>query len=265
VQSTATAKEPTMPTRTTTPAGAPCWIDLTTSDVAASTAFYGELFGWTSEEAGPEFGNYVNFSTDGALIAGGIANDPSQGAPDTWTVYLAVDDAAATAEAAEAQGGTVVVPPMPVGDLGVMLVVTDPGGAAIGAWQAGGHKGFQVVDEAGTPAWFELHTREHAAALSFFEKVFGWDAHLQSDTDDFRYATLGEGDEQAAGVMDASPYLPEGVPSFWTVYFRSRDVDATAAKAVSLGATVVDEAVDTPYGRLAGLKDVTGAYFKLVG
>jgi len=36
------------------------------------------------------------------------------------------------------------------------------------------------------------------------------------------------------------------------------------AKAVELGATVVDEAVDTPYGRLATMADPTGTHFKFV-
>src|SRR4051794_16288536 len=34
-----------------------------TSDEAASRAFHGELFGWTSESAGEDYGGYVNFST----------------------------------------------------------------------------------------------------------------------------------------------------------------------------------------------------------
>ena len=35
--------------------------------------------------------------------------------------------------------------------------------------------------------------------------------------------------------------------------------------ATRLGATVTDPAMDTPYGRLAGLTDPTGTYFKLIG
>jgi uncharacterized protein len=254
-----------MPKRDATRAGAPCWIELMTSDPAASKAFYGELFGWTSEEAGPEYGNYISFLKDGIRVAGGMANDPAQGVPDGWSVYLATDDAGATAEAATAEGGTIVVPSMVVGDMGTMIVLTDPTGAAIGAWQPGSHTGFGLVDEPGAPAWFELHTRDHAAAVAFYEKVFGWDTDAVSDTDDFRYTTLGEGDNAAAGIMDASALLPEGVPSLWTVYFRTGDADGDIAKAVELGATVVQPAEDTPYGRLAGLNDPTGAYFKLVG
>ena len=46
-----------------------------------------------------------------------------------------------------------------------MAVVTDPGGAAIGIWQPGLHKGFGIYDEPGTPSWFELHTRDYDASV----------------------------------------------------------------------------------------------------
>ncbi len=34
-----------MPAHTTAPAGAPCWVDLWTSDVEGSRRFYGRVFG----------------------------------------------------------------------------------------------------------------------------------------------------------------------------------------------------------------------------
>ncbi len=46
-----------MPVRETAPSGAPIWIDLATSDVARAQEFYGAVFGWTFESAGPpEYG-----------------------------------------------------------------------------------------------------------------------------------------------------------------------------------------------------------------
>ena len=45
-----------MPTVDAIPAGAPCWIELFTSDTDSGRAFYRDLFGWTSEDAGPEYG-----------------------------------------------------------------------------------------------------------------------------------------------------------------------------------------------------------------
>jgi predicted enzyme related to lactoylglutathione lyase len=254
-----------VPKRDEAPIGAPCWIDLFTSDPDKSRAFYGELFGWTAAEPNEEFGGYINFSKDGVLVAGAMRNDGVQGVPDMWSVYLATDDAQKTADAALANGGQVHVAPMAVGDLGTMALLADSGGAAIGIWQPGEHKGFGVLAEPGTPGWFELHTRDHDGAVRFYRDVFRWDTHNQGDTDEFRYTTLGEGESQAAGIMDASSFLPEGVPAHWSIYFQVADTDATLARIVELGGAVVVPAEDTPYGRLAQASDPTGALFKLVG
>ena len=54
-----------MPQRDAAPIGAPCWVDLYTSDPDRSIAFYGDLFGWTAESAGEEYGGYINFAKDG--------------------------------------------------------------------------------------------------------------------------------------------------------------------------------------------------------
>src|SRR4029079_15130416 len=88
----------TMPLRETAPVGAPCWIDLMTSDPDKSRAFYTELFGWKAEEPNPDFGGYWNFSKDDVLVAGGMQNQGG-GAPDGWSVYLATTDADATVAA----------------------------------------------------------------------------------------------------------------------------------------------------------------------
>ena len=253
-----------MPARDSAPIGAPCWVDVMTSDPARTRAFYGELFGWTSVDAGEDFGGYINFSKDGVLVAGGVPNDGQSGAPDMWSVYLATDDAKATVAASEAAGGQTMFPAMDVADLGSMAVVQDTGSAAIGMWQPGVHKGFGVLGEPGTPAWFELFTRDYDAAVDYYRKVFRWDAHSVSDTPEFRYTTLGSGDDQLAGIMDAGAFLPEGVPAHWSVYFAVADADATLAKIVALGGSVVVPAEDTPYGRLATVADPTGAMFKIV-
>ena len=82
-------KEPPMPTRESAPVGAPCWIELFTSDVERGRAFYGELFGWTSDDPAEEFGGYFTFYKDGIRVAGGMHNDGQAGTPDAWSVYLA--------------------------------------------------------------------------------------------------------------------------------------------------------------------------------
>lgn len=253
-----------MPTRETAPTGAPCWVDLMTSDVERARTFYGDLFGWTSDEPNPEFGGYFNFRKDGVLVAGGSPAMAEAGPPNIWSIYLATDDARKAVEVATANGAQILAPPMDVADLGTMAVMIDPTGAVIGAWQPGLHKGFGIHAEDGTPSWFELHTKDHATAVDFYTTVFGWDTQAIGDTDDFRYTTAVDGEQMLAGVMDASAYLPEEVPSNWTVYFGTNDTDATLAKIVELGGTILEPAQDTPYGRLAAAADPMGARFKIV-
>ncbi len=253
-----------MPQRDSAPLGAPCWIDVFTSDPDKSQAFYSQLFGWTAESAGEEFGGYFNFSKDGQPVAGGMKNDGQSGAPDGWSVYLATDSAQATADAAVANGGQIIVPVMEIMQLGNMAVLADVGEAAIGVWQPGTFQGFGIIGEPGTPNWFELHTRDYDAAVTFYQDVFKWETHVASDTPEFRYTTLGEGESQLAGIMDASAFLPDGAPACWSIYFGVEDADAALAKVVELGGSVILAAEDTPYGRLAQASDPTGASFKIV-
>ena len=185
-------------------------------------------------------------------------------APETWSVYLATDDAQKTLEAATAHGGQIMLPAMAVADLGTMGMVADAGGAAIGLWQPGLHKGFGVFGEAGTPSWFELLTRDYQASVAFYRDVFGWDTQTVGDTPEFRYTIMQHGPDQLAGIMDASAFLPEGAPAGWSVYFGTDDADASLAEVTRLGGSVIRPAEDTPYGRLAEAADPTGVHFKLV-
>ncbi len=252
-----------MPTRESAPTGAPCWVDLMTSDVDGARAFYSQLFGWTAEDPNEAFGGYFMFTKNGVPVAGGSPSMPDAG-PDVWSVYLATDDATKAVEVATARGSQVYVAPMAVADLGTMAMISDPGGAAIGMWQADQFHGSGIFAEAGAPSWCELQTREYEASLEFYRTVFGWDTRAMGDTDDFRYTTAMDGETMLAGVMDSSAFLPEGVPSHWSVYFGIDDADATLAQVVALGGAVVKPAEDTPYGRMATAADTTGTQFKLI-
>ncbi len=253
-----------MTTRASTPIGAPCWTDLWTSDVEGGAKFYSELLDWEAQEPNPEFGGYFMFTRAGVPIAGGMGGMGDTAPDNTWRVYLAVTDAEASVEAARSAGAEVVVPAVAVADLGVQAAFTDPTGAAIGIWQPGTFPGITVLGEHGAPSWFELLTRDHAAAVAFYQTAFGWETSTLSDTDEFRYTVLHpSGQDELAGIMDASSFLPAGTNSHWRVYWEVDDVDASLARASELGGSVVSEANDTPYGRMATVADPAGAEFNL--
>ncbi|MCU1369630.1 MAG: Glyoxalase/bleomycin resistance protein/dioxygenase [Ilumatobacteraceae bacterium] len=253
-----------MPTRDSAPVGAPCWIDLFTDDAPRAHRFYADLFGWTFE-VNEEFGGYTRFSRDGVAVAGCMGNDQPGHPSNFWTVYLRVDDIAASVEAARSAGGSELLAPMPVGELGHMAMIGDPGGAATGLWQVGTFEGIGVLGEPNAPGWFELHTTGYDAVLPFYRDVFGWDLHTMSDTPEFRYSTLGEAEGQLAGISDDAVHSPADSPSYWAVYIAVADADATAARSVELGGAVAMQPEDTPYGRLAVLTDPTGSRFSIMG
>ena len=112
----------------TRPIGAPCWMDLLTSDTARAREFYGGLFGWTAGDAAEEFGGYFMFFADGAPVAGcmpKVPGVPSMEGPDGWGVYLSSADAKGTVDKAVAHGGTLREGPMDIADLGIEAVFND--------------------------------------------------------------------------------------------------------------------------------------------
>lgn len=256
-----------MPVRDTVPVGAPIWIDLATHDQAASRAFYTELLGWECEEPDSELGGYANFTKGGERVAGCVPAMP--GMADSWGVYLATEDAEKTCAQVLAAGGSVHAPAMPVRDLGVMAIVADPSGAPFGLWQPGAHRGLLTVAEPGHAAWFELHTAGYEQTLQFGRDLFGWDVANVADSPEFRYAVGSVDGGEVVGVMDAGNLRPEGqtgtsAPA-WAVYLQVQDVDAATEHACRLGAGIVHQPEDSPYGRIVTLTDPTGAVVKLVG
>jgi hypothetical protein len=242
-----------MSTREQAPIGAPCWTDLWTSDVEGSRTFYCDLFGWEALEPSPEFDGYFMFTRQGVPVAGAMGAVGDMTPNDSWKIYLNTDDVARTLQRAGAEGAQITVPSMPVADLGSQGVLVDPTGTPVGAWQADTFPGFTVLAEHGAPSWFELYTRDHAEAVSFYSSVFRLQTTVVGDSAEFRYTTLNDctGELELAGIMDAGAWLPEGVEPHWVTYWEVDDVDSAAAHVTTLGGSVQADPTDTPYGRMS--------------
>lgn len=247
----------------TTQPGTPCWIELVTADRDQAVAFYGGLFGWTAGEQSDEFGGYSMFLKDDRPIAGLMPEVEGMTGPPTWSVSLATPDAGKTAALATERGGSVVVEPMDIADLGTMVVVTDGSGMAHGGWQANTFPGFQTSEREGEPIWFEAYSGDFATTRDFLRDVYGWEVHMQGDTDEFRYATNGEMEAATAGLMDGALF-GDGFQPSWTFYVKVTDMDAAVAKVTELGGTITQGPDDTPYGVLTEVADPGGQRFKIM-
>ena len=242
----------------------PAWVDLSSSDPGASRGFYATLFGWDVQVTpDPRYGGYAMAKVGGNDVAG-IGPVMMPGQPTAWGVHIGTGSVDAVVGRVQAAGGTVVAPPMDVGDMGRLAVFRDPIGAHISAWQPSEMGSFHH-GAPNTFGWAELNARGLQGAVPFYEKVFGWTA---------RISEMGEGappyteflldGEVVAGAMEMGPMVPAQVPSFWMVYFNVASVDEGQAKAVAGGAELLMGPTEYPGGRFAILRDPQGATFGLI-
>lgn len=108
--------------------GEASWHELATTDHAAALRFYTELFGWEKGDAmdmGPA-GTYQMFNRNGIPL-GGIYNAPM---PPNWLPYTRVKDINAAADRIKKSGGAIVNGPMEVPGGDMVVMATDPQGAA---------------------------------------------------------------------------------------------------------------------------------------
>jgi hypothetical protein len=114
--------------------GAFTWSELLSGDVDKSKEFYSEVFGWGWGGA-PE---YAEVQVGGRSVAGLMARPPMLPAevPDYWQIYFGSADLEADIQKAGELGGTVVVPPTEVPNMGRFAVLADPQGATFAIFQA---------------------------------------------------------------------------------------------------------------------------------
>ena len=233
-----------------------CWIELATSDAAASRTFYASLFGWTAKDMPMPDGAYTMLQKDGRDLG---ALYQTKEIPPNWATYIAVENVDASAMSAGKLGANIVAPPFDVMEVGRMALVVDPQGATFALWQARKHIGATIRDENHTLCWNELMTPDVEASRAFYKGLFGWNLKPSSE-----YTEIYVGERPAGGMMQMPPDM-QGVPPSWTPYFAVEDCDATVAKAKSLGGQTYVPPTDIPsVGRFAVLADPQGATFDVI-
>jgi hypothetical protein len=242
------------------PAGTPCWVDLSVPDVAAATAFYGSVLGWSFVDTGEDYGGY-QIAQGGGRAAAGLGPVMEEGQPSFWTIYLASDDADATTKLISDNGGSIIAGPMDIPGTGRMVIAADPVGAVFGVWQSLGMNGIEVHSEPGGLVWEDARLADPEAGRQFYASVFGYTfANVEGAPDD--YQTFAVNDRIAGGIGGLMG-APEGTPSHWIAYFGVADVDAAVAAVQSGGGSVLMPPENTPFGRMGIVVDPFGAPFCL--
>jgi predicted enzyme related to lactoylglutathione lyase len=107
-----------------------CWNEYLSTDPAAATTFYTELFGWKADGmAGPASGYTI--LKNGTDPVAGLTHVPAPGIPSHWLSYIMVVDCDTAAKKAEALGGKILSPPTEIIP-GRLAIIADPQGAVFG-------------------------------------------------------------------------------------------------------------------------------------
>jgi hypothetical protein len=230
------------------------WFEYVSGDTQKAKGFFGELFGWTTQEVPMPEGAYEMIASGGRTI-GGYLPTPA-GAPKEahWLSHLAVADAKASAEQVTKLGGKILKPAFKVGEFGTMAIVADPQGGPLSLWQPAKSEE-QPAPTANTFCWNELASSDPAASVAFYNAIGGFTSKAM-EMPTGAYHVLEAGGQPRAGVM--AKMMPQQ-PHAWLPYVQVASADKTAEKAKKLGGTIIVPPTDIPnVGRFSILTDTLG-------
>jgi len=239
------------------------WHDLVTDDLDKARRFYGGLLGWKFERSThPLGGDYTLITLDGQYVGGMVRlEDPAEADYSRWLPYLSVADVDAAVRFTETAGGTAVVAPLELGNIGRAAAITDPQGAVVGLLRSRvGDPDDSIGPAAGRIVWDEMLAADQATAADFYGSL----ASLEVSTISRRggeYTLLRAQGRDRAGVMERPD--PRVTP-LWLTYFAVDDVAAAARRVTELGGEVLlAPSPDLREGQMAVVTDPGGAILAL--
>lgn len=242
-------------------AGRFIWHDLMTENLARSKEFYGLLLGWQFQTVRETEPAYVAIKHGSEFIGGMVAVKREEPAVPVsqWLSYIAVDDPEATVAKAKTAGARVLREPFDAADIARAAVIADPQGAAVGFARFNKAR----PENKPTPGgwlWMEYVATDPDAAMAFYGDVIGYQHEQVANQGNAVYHVMSLGKPKAG--LFKSPF--ERVRSNWLPYVLVDDPAAMAARAQSLGGTIlVAPRPDLRKGTLAIIADPTGAAIAL--
>jgi len=244
------------------------WYELTTTDMAATRAFYTEVLGWGARDASMTGLPYTVFTAWDDPVSGMMelpkaARD--RGERPMWIGYVYVDDVDAVAHRIKQFGGAVHLAPQNVLHVSRFSVVSDPQMAifALFKWQSPGQA--RSIDRLrlGSVGWHELLAADDEKAWDFYSELFGWQKVRTNVSSLGLYQQFSIAGETIGGMMTKPPTVPT---SCWLYYFNVGDIDAAIKRVKAAGGQVVGGPMEVPDGGwIAQCTDPQGAIFALAG
>lgn len=246
------------------------WYELMSADPLGSKAFYERLLPWQIEVEPSGASDYRMITAPAGNVGGVLTLTEEMtagGARPCWVTYVHVDDVDASVAEVAAQGGQVLMPAHDMPGVGRFAMVADCNGAPFYVMRplpttVDENVPVFAPDREGHVGWNELYASDPAAALGFYDKLFGWEAGDRMPMGPAGdYVFIEHGGTRLGGVMPRTD-----IPSAWAFYFRVADIHAAKDALTAAGGTLLMGPVQVPGGSHALLAiDPQGAVFGAVG
>lgn len=244
------------------------WYELMSNEPEKALAFYRDVVGWDSADAGMP-GMTYNLLKAGDLPVAGLMGLPEEacaaGAKPGWLGFVGVEDVDASAAAVMAAGGQLRREPTDIPGVGRFAVFTDPQGAPLALFKGQSEMGPSFgMGQPGHPGWHELMTSDWQAAFAFYSGLFGWRKDRGHDMGPMGMYQLFNAGGDAIGGMMTKPASVEA-PPFWTYYFTVAAIEPAIERIKAGGGTVINGPMEVPGGSwIVQALDPQGVMFALV-
>lgn len=155
------------------------WLEFTTGDLAATSDFMVEVFGW---EVTPFMEGYSTWmpSMEKGVLGCGLSS--SMDMPQQASFYIYTPDIDAKLAEVEANGGSIVMPKMPIAEgMPNIAMFSDPSGVMVGlldqALPPEPVANPTGVGATGVPGQFcglEIYGADSGTTIDFYKGLFGW-------------------------------------------------------------------------------------------
>jgi predicted enzyme related to lactoylglutathione lyase len=221
--------------------------ELRTTDVPTAHHFYAGVLGssfWSSTVV-------ASTLPERALVLG---------ARPHWLGQVGTDDPLAATASIVAEGGQQLGPTLADADGSPRVIVRDPFGAMLAVGVR------REAPQREPVSWHVLNTTDHAAAVAFYARLFGW--HVREEQElpglsGFRHRpfTWEKGGRIAGSITNAAR-LP-AVHCQWLHFFAVDELDRTLARVRAEGGSVLAPVTSPSGARFAPVDDTQGAAFGL--
>jgi uncharacterized protein len=255
-----------MAVATSTLLGRPLWYELMTTDMKAAETFYQKVVGWSTSPFDGTAQPYTMFKRSAEAPVAGVMTKPAEvKAPPFWAMYIGVPKIEDAAAAITRLGGKPHTEIIEIPKVGRMQLMMDPQGAVFYIFEpASTEQRPEAAPEVGEASWHELMTTDAAAAMKFYQQLFGWQPSESMDMGEMgKYQMFNRPHGMIGGMMN-KPKEMANVPSNWQIYFRVPDVHAAAERIKASGGKIVNGPMEVPGGDwVVNAMDPQGAAFGL--